>query len=200
MSNEQGWGPQNQPPQQPYQQQPYQQAPQQQAPQQYAHEQQPYAQQTPQYGQQPPTASAAAGADRSGIFAILAAVGGLLVGVGSFLPWATITSPFIGDLTVAGTAADGKITLVIGVAILIVAALRLLRPSTPALVQRLTILFGLIVVAVGIMDVINVSSVSTEVGGQDVATVSVGFGLWVVILGGLLAIVGGIVVSRAKAA
>lgn len=202
MSNEQGWGPQGgPPPRQPQQGQypppQYAQQPPQDHAQQPPQEPQRSAQPPPQYA--PPAAAGRAGADRGGLFAILTAVGGLLVGVGSFLPWATISSAFTGDLTVSGTAADGKITLVIGIAILLVAALRMLRPSTPALVQRLSILFGAVVVVVGIMDVINVSTVSTEVGGQSIASVSVGFGLYVVIVGGLLAVVGGLVVNRASA-
>lgn len=60
---------------------------------------------------------------------IVMAVGGGLVLIGSFKPWATVTSIF-GTVSVAGTQGDGKITLVFGLIIVVLAILELTgRPS-----------------------------------------------------------------------
>ena len=57
-------------------------------------------------------------------------VGGGLVLIGSFLPWATVTTVF-GTISVAGTNGDGKITLGVGLAIVLVSILELTGGSVP---------------------------------------------------------------------
>ncbi|ODU02867.1 MAG: hypothetical protein ABS81_16160 [Pseudonocardia sp. SCN 72-86] len=139
------------------------------------------------------------------IFGIITAVGGLLAVVGSFLPWVTIQAGAFGSLSVAGTEGDGIITLIVGVLILAVGILRLVKPSIPAIVQRLPILFGLIVVGLGVYVIINLNSTMAEATGAgggiaadlaEALDISLGFGLIMTIVGGVVAIVGGIVVSK----
>ncbi|ODU24648.1 MAG: hypothetical protein ABT15_00035 [Pseudonocardia sp. SCN 73-27] len=141
------------------------------------------------------------------IFGIVTAVGGLLAIVGSFLPWVTIRAGAFGSLSVAGIEGDGIITLIVGVLILAVGILRLVKPSIPALVQRLPILFGLVVVAIGVYVIINLNSTMAAAGGAgggiaaDLAAaldISLGFGLIMTIVGGVVAIVGGVIVSKQR--
>ncbi|GAY11075.1 MmcQ/YjbR family DNA-binding protein [Pseudonocardia sp. N23] len=142
------------------------------------------------------------------IFAIITVVGGLLAAVGSFLPWVTLQAGTFGSLSVAGTEGDGIITLIVGILIVAVGVLRLLKPSIPALVQRVPILLGLIVVGLGVYVIINLNSTMAEAGAAtgglagelaDAFDFSLGFGLIMTIVGGVVAVVGGIVVSKASA-
>jgi hypothetical protein len=55
---------------------------------------------------------------------IVALIGGALVLVGSFLPWATVASGF-GSASLSGTEGDGKITLVVGLLAALVAVIEL---------------------------------------------------------------------------
>jgi hypothetical protein len=144
----------------------------------------------------------------------LAAVGGLLVAVGSFLTWATLTidaTSFGGQKesqSVQGfDASDGKISLAIGV-ILIVAGLIAMR-SKAAGGRRgmgvLAIIGGLAAIALGIFEVMDIKNdldaLVTGLGLPDgVASHSTGIGLWIIIAGGVLGLVGGVMtMASAKA-
>ena len=59
---------------------------------------------------------ASASADKAG--PALAAVGGRLVLIGSFMPRASIATAF-GTISIAGTEGDGKITLAVGLAMVL---------------------------------------------------------------------------------
>ena len=90
----------------------------------------------------------------------LSLIGGGLVILGSFLPWATVTSAF-GSVSKSGTDGDGQITLIAGC----LAAL------------------------VAVMDIIDVSRTAGEVESAYLDA-SVGIGLWVVLAGAVVAVVG----------
>ncbi|WP_234028091.1 hypothetical protein [Pseudonocardia dioxanivorans] len=132
------------------------------------------------------------------IFAIVTVVGGLLTAIGSFLAWVTVQAPIFGSISVAGTEGDGKITLVLGILVLIIGVLRLIRPSIPALVQRLPIVLGIIAAALGIYVIIRLGSQIGQIEELPGASVSVGFGLIMTIVGAVVSVVGGIVVSSQR--
>src|SRR5215207_130712 len=54
----------------------------------------------------------------------LMAVGGGLVLVGSFMPWASVATAF-GTISIAGTEGDGKITLAVGLAMVLLSVMEL---------------------------------------------------------------------------
>jgi hypothetical protein len=114
--------------------------------------------------------------------------GGGLVLIGSFLPWGTVTTVF-GTISVAGTNGDGKITLGVGLAIVLVSILELTGTSG---VRILNIVIGVVAAGIGVLDYANVSD---RIAGasSDVAQAAVGVGLYAVIAGGIAVIVGGFI-------
>lgn len=88
---------------------------------------------------------------KAGPFLVL--VGGGLVLIGSFLPWGTVTTVF-GTISVASTNGDGKITLGVGLAIVLVSILELTGTSG---VRILNIVIGVVATGIGVLDYANVS-------------------------------------------
>jgi hypothetical protein len=118
---------------------------------------------------------------------IVMLVGGGLVLLGSFLPWATVTTAF-GTISVAGTNGDGTITLVVGLVIVVLSILELTRT-----VRLLNIwggfVGGLVATGIGVLDYADVNDRIAGVS-SDVAQAAVGVGLYAVIAGGVAVIVG----------
>jgi hypothetical protein len=97
--------------------------------------------------------------------------------IGSIGPWATL-----GIFSKAGTDGDGVISLV-AASVGIIAALVAWQGS------RVVIgILGVVVAAVGIIDIGDVSSSGAELFGQEIKP-SVGWGLWLVTIGGVAAAV-----------
>ena len=112
------------------------------------------------------------------------------VALGSLLPWAEITAPFVGTVTVAGTDGDGVLTLFGAVITGVLAVVAFgARRSTGALIGALVV--ALLVAAVAVIDMVDVSDRIGDVEGGDVAIqASIGIGLWIVLLGAAAAVVG----------
>jgi hypothetical protein len=125
----------------------------------------------------PPALPAASGItnDHWRIIGYIAA--GLIL-IGSFLPWASITTGF-GRIDVAGTDGDGKLTA-IGAAVIAL-----------GFVLRNRWLLFIAIVAVGVVAALDYVDVSNRVGdvASDFATASVGIGLYMIILGAIGAFV-----------
>ena len=104
----------------------------------------------------------------------LVAAGAIVVG--SFLPWAKATTIF-GEISISGfEAGDGKLTAGLGA----IAALALLVGWR--IVARIA---GLISAAIGIYDMVDIEGVADE----DVARISSSYGIWMVIVGGIVVLV-----------
>lgn len=119
---------------------------------------------------------------------VLALGGAALAAIGSFLPWATI-SGFV-ELSKNGTDGDGVISLAGALILGGLAAWSLLGSwSTGRMVGALVV--AVLVTLVAIIDIVDIASrfsdVDTEALGVDV---SIGIGLWIVLLGGLAAVAG----------
>lgn len=99
--------------------------------------------------------------------------------IGSLGPWATM-----GVFSKAGTDGDGVITLILG----IVGATVVLSNRGAHKVRVVVGAIGLLILAVGVFDIADVSSTSAELLGEEIGP-SVGWGLWLVALGGLAAAV-----------
>jgi hypothetical protein len=111
---------------------------------------------------------------------------GAAVAVGSFLPWATALG---GLIEKRGTDGDGIITLVAGV-VMLAAAFMYLNSSSRA--SR--VIFGIgsaVAAGVGVIDVIDVA-------GTD--GISIGYGLWLVLLGGFAGVVAAFVSRESESA
>ncbi len=117
---------------------------------------------------------------------ILGLVGGGLVLLGSFMPWASIASGF-GSVGIAGTEGDGKITLFLGVVLVVFGVISLTSGRRLALLQVLASL-GAGVIAV--IDLVNAFSRVASVNNGFVHA-SVGAGLYLVLAGAIASAVGG---------
>jgi hypothetical protein len=143
---------------------------------------------------------------------VLAIVGGVLLAIGSFLTWAEVSGGGQSE-SVSGTeGSDGWITLVAGVLVVAagVAAFKAVRRPLAMLI----IATGLVGAGVGLYDALTAKeNVISEVAEQSAAAtgasvaevravldqlidsgqigISIGIGLYVVIVGGVLAVVGG---------
>ncbi len=159
---------------------------------------------------------------RAPVGAVLALIGGALLVVGSFLDWAEVSGTGT-SVTASGTeGTDGWITFVAG-AVLLVAGLALLRGGRRAL-AILAIVAGLVGGGVGLYDALTATDsvldsaaeeLVQEFGGSvaqirallDAAIevgelgISISIGLYMVIAGGTVGIVGGaLALRRASAA
>lgn len=121
---------------------------------------------------------------------VLAIIGGGLIALGAFLPWIKATAPFVGTITRSGMeGGDGPIFLGAG---LVIAALGLWsvigRPSSAPV---LLILAGLVLGGFALLDY---NEVSGRVGGlgSDLATASVGAGIWSLFAGAAASVVAGL--------
>ncbi len=110
----------------------------------------------------------------------------VLIGVGSVLPWATIDLGFFSQTT-GGLDGDGGITLVLGV---LAAALAFFSKGRKTGLAIGAVVAATITVLIAIVDIADVSSVSGDLGLD--GGVSVGIGLWLVLVASLGALGAGI--------
>jgi hypothetical protein len=154
-------------------------------------------------GEQPSSGDPETRVDTLPAGAWLALAGGLLMAVGSFLPWLQATV-FVTTITRNGMqmgdnmgfSADGVITLVLGVITCVIGLSRLLHFSMPRFLYSSTVITGLIAGAITIYDATQVHKFVASIGNNSV-TASMGYGLWVLLIGCALAILGGFVVRFA---
>jgi hypothetical protein len=155
---------------------------------------------SPPTAAQPPESPPPAGLVRNQIVpgATMIGLGGLLIVLGSFLPWLTATAPFVGTITRKGMeGGDGIITLILGVVTILIGVSQLTATQMPALLQRSSIVTGVITGAVAIYDYVEVQRRIEDVKEQtELISASVGAGIWTLIVGAILAIVGGMVVRN----
>ncbi len=118
---------------------------------------------------------------------------GLLLGM--LLPWATITAPFVGTVTVAGYQGDGVITGGIGLLLLIGALVY--KGKSGKMYSIASALLGLAAAAVAAPKIVTVGS---ALAGQSSVIGGVGVGVYVTVIGGVIALVGGLMRMPAVAA
>lgn len=176
--------------------------------------------------------------------AIVAIVGGVMLAIGSFLTWATVsvdTTALINKLaetlglppeqlqglptdslssSVSGwDGSDGKITLVVGVIIIVAAIVIFAKPRLRVAMGAVVIVAGLVGGGVAAYDASRVKDVAndaeaaaveaagSELEGSGLSVgdifegafdVTAGVGLWVCIAGGVIALVGGVLALRER--
>jgi hypothetical protein len=153
--------------------------------------------------------------------AIIAVVGGLLLAIGSFLSWATVSGG--GDsVSASGTdGSDGYITLICGVIALAIGAAWFAKGAGKRALAILVLLAGLIGGGVGVYDAMTAKDSVLDGAAEELApsfgvpadqvrvlldqaidagqlSISLSIGLYMVIGGGLLALVGGVLGMRAR--
>jgi hypothetical protein len=141
----------------------------------------------------PPATVPAVGGWRPGTIVLL--LGAVAIGVGSVAPWAE-ASAGVFSRSVSGTDGDGVITLVLAVVVLLLA----LVTTTPTARRGLLVLAGLCAAGaagIGIYDAVNVNDAARR--AEDLSSLveaSVGWGLYAVIAGGVLGVIGAFVRSN----
>lgn len=126
----------------------------------------------------------------------IALAGGIAMIIGSVLPWATVNT-FLGSLSINGTDGDGILSLACGIAVVLAALVAKERAGANGSI--LAALFG---IGGGFFAVNAMINVGGAIRGEDfggLASASIGIGVYVVIVGVILAIVGGLMRNPATA-
>lgn len=123
---------------------------------------------------------------------VVVVLGALLAGVGAALPWISATVVLIGTVSFSGLDGGGDGILVLFLAVVAVfGGVGLLQGGSIVGPSRaLSILLGITLVVLAGIEIANVNDRVAEAGSFAVA--SVGIGLYVVILGGCLTVLGGV--------
>jgi hypothetical protein len=125
--------------------------------------------------------------------ATMTGLGGLLIVLGSFLPWLTATVPFAGTITTNGMqgGGDGIITLALGILTILIGVAQL-TANLPARWQMSAVVTGILTGCVAIVAYNNVQDrIETVKGQSDLVAASVGAGIWTLFVGAAFAIAGG---------
>lgn len=114
----------------------------------------------------------------------LAVLGALGLLLGAVMPWATITAPLVGTVTIPGYRGDGILTGGLGLVLLL--AVMAVQGKPGERYSPLIAIFGALAL------VLTVPKISS-IGGVDTpgAFSEIGIGLWISIIGGVLVAVGG---------
>jgi hypothetical protein len=161
------------------------------------------------------------GSTRAPVGAILAMVGGVLLAVGSFLAWAEVSGGGTSVTAKGIDGSDGYITLAAGAVALLV-GIAMTRQARRMLAV-LVILAGIVGGGIGLYDALTAKDSVLDAAAEELAptfgasaeevrvaldqaidagqlSVSISIGLYVVIAGGIVALIGGIVGLRGSAA
>jgi hypothetical protein len=128
--------------------------------------------------------------------AVALGASGALIGLGSFLPWMTVLSLSRSGLDGGG---DGILTLAIGIILVLVAVASFAGTDLGGSGRILGLFGGLGAVAIAILDGNDVANRITSVSSEYVSG-SIGMGLYVVGIGGVLAVLVALFGGRRKRA
>jgi hypothetical protein len=116
--------------------------------------------------------------------------GGLVISVGTFLPWITLLAPFVGRITKSGMEGrDGPILLFLGLAIASLGFICLKRPKV-----AWAVLIGAVVSGVAVGFEFSSANSAVQSATTQFSSAALGSGLWVMALGTLAAALGALAV------
>lgn len=143
--------------------------------------------------------SAAARGSASNTPALVILGGGVLGIAGSFMPWITATVALAGTIERNGIdgGGDGIITLIAGGLALLAGIARLAGSGSANASRILAFLAGAAMLGLVVIDYGTIADRVTEIGSS-AAIASVGTGIYVVGLGGILAMLGGLLSGRSS--
>lgn len=157
---------------------------------------------------QPPASPAnVAGASQVPVGAWLAVVAGGLAALASFLPWVHFTTGLV-SLDRNGWqlgnglsfSIDGAIILILGLATLVIGIAKLTRSATPRYMQSSPIVTGIAIAAVPLLELSSIHTLIRNASSADSYLVgSVGFGLWLAVAAGAIAIISGFILRSETA-
>ena len=131
--------------------------------------------------------------NKSVIWMLCAAAAALISLIGSFMPWGKVTVPFYGTITVSGTDGDGMLTMFLSL-ILIggIAAYLFVEKLTKMWWRGIPVIaIGAVLLLISVMDWTDIGSKAGQVD-KDVAQVSVGAGLILILLASIAIIAFGV--------
>lgn len=132
----------------------------------------------------------------------LAIVAGVLVALGSFLPWITLRAPFVGQISRSGLeGGDGIFTLVLGLGLAALGVARI-TSDTERTIQRWALLLGAIVGGIGGLNFADAQARAADVAreAEGAAIGAVGMGLWVILVGAVFALLAGLITKPMRIA
>jgi hypothetical protein len=132
--------------------------------------------------------------------ATLIGLGGLLLILGSFLPWLTFTVAFTGTISHSGMEGGaGIVTLVLGVVTLLIGVTTLTGTQMPSFLQGSPIVTGSIAFVVAWIDYGQVQRrITSAKAASELVSGSAGAGLWTLFVGAAVTIAGGALISKWK--
>jgi hypothetical protein len=93
--------------------------------------------------------------------ATMTVLGGLLIVLGSVLPWLSFTAPFVGTITKNGMeGGDGIITLILGVVTILIGVTQFTATRLPVVMHRSSIATGVITGVVATYDYLDCNDAS----------------------------------------
>ena len=131
--------------------------------------------------------------------AITAMLGGLLLCLGSFLPWLTATAPFVGTISRSGMdgGGDGILTLALGCITILIAVAGFTKPKRLQLSIVTGVVAGIVAAFAYVQVQDRIASVQATAGeAASMIVASVGAGIWTVIIGAVLTVVGGVLARK----
>ena len=131
--------------------------------------------------------------NKSVLWMVCAAGAALISLIGSFMPWGKVTVPFYGTITVSGTDGDGMLTMFLSL-ILIggIAAYLFVEKLTKMWWRGIPVIaIGAVLLLISVMDWTDIGSKAGQVD-KDVAQVSVGAGLILILLASIAIIAFGV--------
>jgi hypothetical protein len=127
---------------------------------------------------------------------LLAWLGGLVLTLGAFMGWYSLSGDLRGNLSVIGwhTGTVGKLVFAVGIAVLLLLALRVFGVELPPSIPD-----GIVVAALGFAGTILILVRIIDVPERYEPSVSRGIGIWISLLAALLLIVAGLLKSAEDA-
>ncbi|HXF51187.1 MAG TPA: hypothetical protein VNM43_05865 [Dehalococcoidia bacterium] len=120
-------------------------------------------------------------------YSAIASLSAFLAFVGSFLPWAKVAAPFVGEVSKSGIEGDGMITLLLALVAMGVVAWYFFGTGRGILRCLVLTAVGTIIALVAAVDITDAQGWAADVEreAEGVALARVGEGLYVTLIGGI---------------
>lgn len=130
---------------------------------------------------------------------VLGAIGGIIALIGVFLPWLTVSVMGV-ELSASGWEAYDLAGEIAPILVLVLAIITIaVAVFTKDMIQKAGVtILGLITLIVGAYYIMYIGDVAAGLSGFAEVSVSAGYGLYAVVIGGIIALVGGLMAYKGK--
>ena len=124
----------------------------------------------------------------------LVIAGAVVAIVAAFLPWITATAAFVGSVSRNGLDGDGQITIVLGVAAVVLAVVALRGHSAPLAALVIVAGLGALIAVIGVIDYVDAKNRIGDLTAEErqLIAISIGVGLYLTIAAGIAVVVGAV--------